>query len=316
MRCERGSFWGLVGALGIDEEEMAIHSMTGFGAAQAVVEGWHIKVELKAVNHRGLDARVNTPREWTWVEARALGLLKNKLQRGRITMHIEISRALSGKLSLGIDEEAFGQVVEQLRGLLGRHGLSQELRFSDVLELKGLFTGSSDATQVEDEAAFDAVIAEAIDRFDQTRREEGATIASDLRAHRDALVANLEKVKELRPKLLSDFRERLSERLNELGDLHGVELDQERIIHEVIMFSDRSDIAEELQRAGAHLERLGELLDSEEAPLGKKLDFYLQEMIRETNTMASKSNFSALTDVVVQMKSSIEQMREQAANVE
>ena len=226
---------------------MAIHSMTGFGAAQAVVEGWHIKVELKAVNHRGLDARVNTPREWTWVESRATSLLKSRLHRGRISMHIEISRATSGALSLGIDEEAFGQVVEQLRGLLGRHGLSQELRFADVLELKSLFTGSNDATQIEDEAAFDPVISEAIDRFDQTRREEGATIAKDLRAHREALVANLEKVKVLRPKLLADFRERLGERLGELGELHGVELDQERIIHEVIMFSDRSDIAEELQ---------------------------------------------------------------------
>jgi len=295
---------------------MAIHSMTGFGAAQAVVEGWRIKVELKAVNHRGLDARVNTPREWTWVEARALGLLKSELHRGRITMHIEISRELSGALSLGIDEDAFGQVVSQLKGLLDRHGLSGELQFSDVLELKSLFTGQSDSAQVEDEAAFDAVISEAIARFNQTRLEEGATIAKDLRAHREALVANLEKVKVLRPKLLADFRERLTARLEELGEIHSVELDQERIIHEIIMFTERSDIAEELQRAGAHLDRLGELLESEEAPLGKKLDFYLQEMIRETNTMASKSNFSDLTDVVVQMKSSIEQMREQAANVE
>ena len=297
---------------------MAIQSMTGFGAARGIAPGWRLKVEIKAVNHRGLDARVHAPREWAWLEARIVRRLKERLRRGRVNVSLELSPDQGdgpGGLTL-LDEEAFGAVARRLKGLAISHGLAADVRLSEVLVYREVFERQAADLEIEDEAPFMAVVDEAIDAFVASRRQEGQAIAADLTGHLEALDELLAHVRRRRPELVEGFRGRLTERLEELAQAHGVELEPERVIQEVLLFAERSDIAEEIQRAGAHIERLSELLERPEGPHGKQLDFYLQEMIRETNTMASKSNFAELTDLVVSMKSHVEQMREQVANVE
>lgn len=296
---------------------MSIRSMTGFGHAEGSSQGWAFKVELKAVNHKALDVRVNAPRDWSWVEPVALGLIKQSLKRGRVSVSVDVRREVAeGSAGVSIDEAAFAAVVGQLEHLAKMNGLAPDVRLSEVLAFRSRFELSDAATLPEDHEPFVGVLADAISNFDQTRVEEGATILAFYGEQLDHLDATLARIIELRPKLLEDYRERLIARLTELGKAHGLDLEQERIIQEVIHFGDRTDIAEECQRAGAHLVRLRELIVEPDGPHGKKLDFYLQEMIRETNTMASKSNFSDMTALVVDMKTRIEQMREQAANVE
>lgn len=297
---------------------MSIRSMTGFGAARAAIHGWHVKVELKAVNHKGLDVRVSAPRSWSWFEARAIKKIKRRLRRGRVSVNVEVGRDLSeANAGLAIDEDAFGRVVARLQQLSDEYGLGEhQVTLAEVLTYRSLFELSDSDVTIDDEEPFLVVVDQALDAFDASRLDEGETIAADLSGHIEALAALLARVEELRPQLLGDYRERLTARLDELAEVHGVSIEPERVVQEIILFADRSDIAEEIQRAGAHIDRLRQLLAEEQGPHGKKLDFYLQEMIRETNTMASKSNFSELTAVVVEMKSHVEQMREQAANVE
>ena len=296
---------------------MSIRSMTGFGHAEGSSQGWSFKAEIKAVNHKALDVRVNTPRDWSWVEPAMLGLIKKALKRGRVSVSIDVRReAAEASSGVSIDEAAFAAIVSQLKHLAEVNGITPDVRLSEVLAFRSHFELSDAATLPEDHAPFLEILAAAISSFDQTRVEEGATILAFYREQLDHLDATLEQIIALRPKLLEDYRARLIARLTELGEAHGLDLEQERIIQEVIHFGDRTDIAEECQRAGAHLVRLRKLISVPEGPHGKKLDFYLQEMIRETNTMASKSNFSDMTALVVDMKTRIEQMREQAANVE
>lgn len=296
---------------------MPLRSMTGFGDVEHTAAGWRVHIELKAVNQRGFDARIHTPRDWGQLEPRLLKALKRHISRGRLSVHVGIERAEHAPQELGIDELAFGAIAAELKRLALAHGLHTQVCLQDVLEFKPLFMGQHTSRDTLALSVIDEAIAQAIARFDTTRLEEGATLRQDLQQHLDHLIHHLHSVRQLRPALVEGYRGRLTERLAELERLHGLELEESRVAQEVVLFADRSDISEELQRAGAHLDRLADFLrDPGPGPHGKKLDFYLQEMIRETNTMASKSNFAELTEVVVDMKSRIEQMREQAANIE
>lgn len=296
---------------------MPLKSMTGFGAAREESSGWGLRVEIKAVNHKSLDVRINAPRGWGEFEAKVLTMVRERICRGRMTLTIEASaQAPADGALLGVNEARLEQVIDQLRGIQSRHGLAGELTLSELEPYRHLYMLKEPERAPVTWEQLSPVVDAALTAFDAARCGEGETILELFQGHLAKLGQARERLVELRPVLLEGYAERLRERLLELSERHALDLDQERVIQEVNHFADRTDIAEELQRAGAHLERLCGLLDVEGEPHGKKLDFYLQEMIRETNTMASKSNFSDLTQIVVEMKSWVEQLREQAANVE
>ncbi len=301
---------------------MPLQSMTGYGMANEQVTGGFLRIEIKSVNHKSLDIRMSAPRALGQWEAKLQGAIKQRIGRGRLSVqcdYVQSAGEADSAAALGIDEAKFGKVVKQLQGLKERHGLSGVIGFRELEPYRSLYQLDGSQASSAEELTWEEigkVLSLALDRFEQTRRDEGAGIEQMFRGHLAELAQRREALIELRPRLLEGYHERLTERLNTLSESHGLELDQERVISEVNYFTERTDIAEELQRSGAHIERLLGLLDVSGEALGKKLDFYLQEMIRETNTMASKSNFAELTGHVVEMKARVEQLREQAANVE
>lgn len=302
---------------------MPLRSMTGYGMAEASVSRGTLRVELKSVNHKSLDVRLSVPRGFGEFEQKMSQRIRERLGRGRVSVACEYRReaaAGDGVSLLGIDEERLGQVVEQLQGLKARHGLSGPIGFAELEPFASLYRRGEQEERVEELLSWEevaTVLDEALDRFERARIEEGAGIEQMFEAHLEELEERRALLEALRPRLLEGYHERLRDRLEALSQAHGGLLDQERIVTEVHYFTEKTDIAEELQRAHAHIERLQRLIAGHEGEsIGKKLDFYLQEMIRETNTMASKSNFAELTGHVIEMKSRIEQLREQSANVE
>lgn len=304
---------------------MPLRSMTGYGMADAHVSGGRLRVEIKSVNHKSLDVRLSVPKGFGEFEQKVSQQIRERLARGRVSVTCEYRREAASAgcedaSALGIDEARFGAVVKQLQGLKARHGLTGVIGFAELEPYAHLFRKVDGEDRVEDLLGWEevsAVLDEALDRFDQARVEEGAGIAKMFEAHLEELEERRRALEALRPQLLEGYHERLRERLNALVEAHGGHIEPERVVNEVHHFAEKTDIAEELQRAHAHIERLQRLIAEHEGEsIGKKLDFYLQEMIRETNTMASKSNFAELTGHVIEMKSRVEQLREQSANVE
>jgi uncharacterized protein (TIGR00255 family) len=301
---------------------MPLHSMTGFGAAQGQAASWQINFEVKAVNHKALEVRFHTrAADWGYVEPLVHQLVRGRVKRGQLSVSLSVTPWVAAgegdgiERPLDLDEAAFVAAHKQLRMLTVRYGLRTDLSISDMMLFSRAFMGTSSAAPA-DQALVMQIFERALDEFLANRAREGAALGLLFDAQLARLAALLSDVAAARPALLDGYRERLRARVAEvIAEVNSGALDEARLVAEVALFADRTDIAEELQRAGSHIERLRALLASEE-PVGKQLDFYLQELIRETNTMASKSSFAALTDLIIQMKSIVEQLREQAANIE
>jgi uncharacterized protein (TIGR00255 family) len=301
---------------------MSLLSMTGFGASRAQVGRWSLHFELRSVNHKALELRFHcrSP-EWSALEPLVHKAVRAKLSRGHITVALTASLAMSSdgvhiERPLEIDEAMFVAAHRQLKMLTLRYGLRTDLSISDMMLFSRAFMEVSSPTPDQDtlEQASGA-LEHAIDALLDARRSEGATLQALFHDKLHELADHLNAVELMRPKLLEGYQERLRERLSALIQQAEISVDEQRLVQELALFTDRTDIAEELQRARAHVERVLGLIESA-GPVGKQLDFYLQELIRETNTMGSKSSFASLTDEVIAMKSIIEQLREQAANVE
>lgn len=314
---------------------MCIHSMTGYASTSSSAAGWVVEVEARSVNHRGLDSRLNLPHGCASLEPETLGIIRQRMHRGRVEVRVEVSAAEAADpaRSRCIDSARFEAVCQELRALSAQNGLlraSDELELSDVLVYRQSFEArdTADVEMIDPQnpalrGAIDAALAQLV----EARRIEGAGIAADLVDHLAVLAEKLADLEALLPEELGAFRERLATRLREtLAEFGAGELDDERLAHELVYYADKADISEELQRAKSHLGRIQAILrpttqpksgePGKEEPCGKTLDFYLQELIRETNTMGSKSSSARATDLVIAMKSTVERMREQVANIE
>lgn len=288
-----------------------------------MVGGYVVRVDCRGGNHRGFDLRVHAPSELRWVEEHTTNLLKDRIVRGRVEVRIEIQASIDGGPGFrAIDEERFREVAQRLQALARANDLAGPVSMEAVLAFQSYFERST-SKMIGAEHAEDmiVVVTAAIDEFVTSRENEGRGIATDMMRHLGVVKSSLTKVRELRATSAEELRLRSRERLQKvLADFEIEGVDENRVAQEIAIFVDRGDIAEELQRAGAHIERLEAMLsvndDEHRDGVGKKLDFYLQEMVRETNTMGSKSQHAALSDLVIEMKSRIEKMREQAANIE
>ncbi|RAL25487.1 YicC family protein [Lujinxingia litoralis] len=298
---------------------MPVFSMTGFGAARLEVEGRSLRVECKSVNHRTLEVRVHAPRELRWLEAHVVRAARARLERGRVDVRLEIgdSSQTEGGFS-AIDQTRFEAVAQELKRLAVASGLGSSVQVSDVLAYRSYFE-RDDASRFDESALGRLLptVEEALAYLHQAREEEGRGIEADLRGHLATLAARIDAVEALESGDELAYRSRVEARLRQAIDDFGVgELDEERLAQELVYYAERGDISEELQRARSHVARLGTVLDeASEQGVGKKIDFYLQELIREVNTMGSKSHLATQSDLVVEMKSAIEKMREQSANV-
>ncbi len=295
-------------------------SMTGYGSAAATVNGWRVRVECHSVNHRRLNLRIYTPDELRWLRPQISERIKNNICRGSIEVRFDLQPDTSqNRVEFdSIDEDRFAAVASELKRLAMDYRLVAPVSLEAVWEYRCFFDRCTDEVFSEDTAdcimpAFD----EALDQLVASRCAEGQGLCRDLRRYCESLLALVDDVQSLREEDEMTHHSRVKARLQQALDEFDVgDIDEGRLAQEIAYYVEKGDISEEIQRTRSHLERLETLLDEPTEAIGKKIDFYLQELIREANTMGSKSQHAELTDRVIEMKSIIEKMREQAANVE
>ena len=298
----------------------ALCSMTGFGRGAAVVNGWRVRIECKSVNHRRLNIRVFTPDELRWLELPVIRRIEEALCRGSVEVRVDLEPGAGQREPRFdvIDDRRFAAVASELNRLAAENDLATPISVSELWEYREFFEQSTSEVFSEEQAdQIMPVFEQALDEMVAGRLTEGQGIRRDLVQHLEQLSHNVDAVEDLRVREESSLRARIDDRLRTVLEEFDVgEVDETRVAQEIAFYVEKGDISEEIQRARSHVIRLGEVLDSEETAVGKKIDFYLQELIREANTMGSKSRHAALTELVIEMKSGIEKMREQAANVE
>lgn len=299
-----------------------ILSMTGFGraargGAEAGESGLQIEVEARSVNHRHLDVRVRVPKLLADREAEFKQRVQNRMSRGKvdITMNLVLGRSSA---QLEIDETIAAQYVEAAETLRGRHALGESLGVANLLALPGvtrLVEAELDAERIVPLA--EAALDEAVEGLLAMRRSEGAALASEIDGRLGTIDALAAAFEARSGEVLAVTRQRLEKRAEQIKRDVGL-LDEARLHQEIVIAADRLDITEELVRLRSHVQQfreiLGEAGDGE--PVGRRLDFLLQELGREANTVGSKANDAPLAQDVVELKTELERIREQVQNVE
>lgn len=291
-----------------------IRSMTGYGKAEASSENGRIIVEIRSVNHRYGEITAKMPRALFPFENEVRKSVASRLKRGKIEVFIQQEGVVGGG-SLPVPNlplaRAYHAAFVKLKEALGLHdpvSLSLIVAQRDVL-----VTGESDMAVDALRHELFAAIGSAVDNLDAMRLKEGAALLEDLTDRRGALAGLIARIAARAPLAMADSVKRLQERIGQLAGESGV--DEGRMAQEIAFMADRFDITEELVRFGSHLSQLDETLLMAE-PVGRKLDFLLQELNREVNTIGSKANDADITSCVVQLKSELEKIREQVQNIE
>lgn len=293
------------------------HSMTGYGQSARHYGGYVIQFEIKSVNHRYAEIVLRMPREWTCYEDGLRRLVQRHVKRGRIDVYISKERDDSSSLPFVLNSSIVQSYLQAAEELSRNFGVKADLTARDILALPDVLQApdlSLEDSSQEDgwEAMLQDGLEEAVSGLLRMREKEGLHLVRDLESRLMKLDDLHEELVRLAPEVVSDYRARLKGRLNELFE---GSLDEHRFAMEVALFADRSNIDEELIRLKSHFEQCRGLLSSRE-PIGRKLDFLIQEMNRETNTIGSKANHLALVNRVLEMKAELEKIREQAANME
>jgi uncharacterized protein (TIGR00255 family) len=297
-------------------------SMTGFAMVRGEFHGWNIRVSVKSVNHRFLDVKLRMPESLEPFEHRLRQAVRGQIHRGHIDVHVGAEPGEAAPVH--VNRELLKKYVEAAEGLAAQTGSKSDMDVVSLLRLPGVITGlasvlpESDEEQEQFGEALEKYLHEALGKMDEMRRAEGRHLAMELRARVERIGEQAEKVRELVATLRPAFSRRLEARLREL--LNGTAVEPSRLAQEAALLAERSDISEELDRLRSHLLQFTKLLDGA-GELGKKLDFLLQEMHREANTMLSKtpgveSEALAITGLALEIKAEIEKLREQVQNIE
>lgn len=292
------------------------YSMTGYGQSTCEIGGYKISIEVKSVNHRYCEVVLRLPKEWTCYEDRLRRIVQQKVNRGRIDVFMNKEQDGEAKSVIELNRHMLEAYLHASAMIRSEYDVAGDLSVTDLFSLPDLFTIKELNPWSEEEliAALESGLLEAMNGLCKMRATEGSYLNRDL-ADRlgklDLLHAELTK---WAPVVVTDYRAKLKQRIEQLLDAHSP-FDDHKFGMEVALFAERSNIAEELTRLESHFEQFRRLLESDEA-IGRKLDFLVQEMNRETNTIGSKANHLELTNRVVDMKAELEKIREQAANIE
>jgi uncharacterized protein (TIGR00255 family) len=298
-----------------------LRSMTGFARSRKTLDNGEIIVSVKSLNHRGLDVQVHAPSAADEFENAIRSMVKARLLRGHVEVRISLpSSAANGSSALALNRDLLHQYLKAFREAAEAHNIHAEP------DLNAAFRHAGMLAEAAPEAASNGVVekevlealAEALDGLNEFRAREGAEISAEMRANNNRVFALAAEMEQIRSTAHAAFHSRLSEKLREL--LKGVQIDPQRLAQEAAILADRSDIGEELARLKIHSAQLTGMLDTG-GEIGKKLDFLLQEMNRETNTILSKTSGAGeaglkITDLALGAKASIEKVREQSLNLE
>ena len=292
-------------------------SMTGFGNASREFSWGTVSMEITSVNHKYQDFSVRLPRELSSLENRMLNLMRSAIPRGKVKLSVDITWSPGASLPL-IDQDGLFNLISQVRRLAKNNGLEVPSDITSFLMLPGVYDSSSNAAEQAARAApevWDGIVMNAINSLFEMKKSEG----QKLKAKVDADLALLAKViltlKERWEIASAEAIEGLRTRIESVMEHYDLEIDEARIAQEVSLMSDKWDVSEELVRMEAHTEKFRQIMELKE-PSGKRLDFLIQEMNREINTMGSKVNDAQFRWGVVEAKSCVERMREQIQNIE
>ena len=294
-----------------------IKSMTAFGRARENVGGKDITVEIKSVNNRFFDCSVKLPRAFSFLEERIKPYLQSKgISRGKVDVFITIDLTDTPAVTVSVDEDYTEAYISALRTLKDRFGLTDDISVMTVAQNRDVFVIAKPEDDMErDWADVKAVLEDAVDRFIAGRTREGGNIQADVTAKIDAIREKVNEIEKLSAADTSTYRQKLEARLREMLSDNRIVFDENRILTECAVFADKIAIDEELVRLRSHFDGFDDILRSEE-PVGRRLDFLVQEMNRETNTIGSKCQNSSIAKLVVDIKCEIEKIREQIQNVE
>jgi uncharacterized protein (TIGR00255 family) len=293
-----------------------ITSMTGFGSAEGTVGAQRLSVEIRAVNHRFFNPAIKLPGRMAAWEGDVREALRKRFSRGHVSLTVRVVGAVDGVLA--IDEEKVVAYVEQLRALKEHLNLSGDVDIATVMRLPNVISTSDDDSDSATEGSADellAIVHDAANGLDVMRNAEGARISEFLHEHLRIIETALARVRERAPARLVEQHKRIQASVAELAGT--VAIDPQRLAQEIAILADRMDIAEELNRFGAHIAAFRSALDEKHGSgVGKRLGFLLQEMLREANTTGSKASDAAILTDVVAIKEELERLREQSENVE
>jgi uncharacterized protein (TIGR00255 family) len=292
-----------------------IRSMTGFGAADGVVGGGRVSVEVRSVNHRFFSPSIKLPNVLARWESDVREALRRKVSRGHITLGARFEREGENDAS-PIDESRFAAYVAQLRALQERYDLDRTLDVGTVLRMHDVFSGTArDELPAEAGPALLAIVDRAVDALLQMRGDEGLRLATFLEERLRIIESALDRIAVRAPERVVEQRERLRNAVRDLAA--GVDVDEHRLAQEIALLADRLDVAEELSRFRGHITAFRGALGAPQADgVGKRLGFLLQEMLREANTTGSKGNDGAIVADVLLIKEELERIREQVENLE
>ena len=289
-------------------------SMTGYGSAKGSVEGQEITVELKSVNNRYLDCSVRLPRNFLFAEDTVKQAVSAGVSRGKVDVFVSAQASQDSGTVVSVNEElarGYRDAVARIAETLGlESGLNafSIARFPDVLTVERRELDKDKAA-----AALSEITAKAVEEFNAMREREGERLRRDMLGKLETIEGLVSVVEERSPQTVKEYRERLEARLHDI--LADRSLDEQRVITEAAIFADRTAVDEETVRLRSHIAQFRTMLE-EGAPIGRKMDFLVQEFNRESNTIGSKCSDASLAKVVVDLKSEIEKIREQLQNVE
>lgn len=291
-----------------------VKSMTGFGRACKEVDGYVITVELKSVNHRYFDFSSRCPRQYGFIDDKIKSFVNSKVARGKIDCYVGIEALNTESADVVVNNTLASAYVKALKEISTNYDLKEDFgastvaRFPDVLIVK-----KADEDEEKIWQLVKTVAEEAIDKFTQMRCVEGQKMYDDVYSRSQFILDTVSFIEERSPQTVKEYNDKLVERVHEL--LGDVTLDESRILQEVAIYADKVAVAEETVRLRSHIAQLREFISSDE-PVGRKLDFLVQEINRETNTIGSKCNDVEIAKKVVEVKAEIEKIREQIQNIE
>ena len=290
-----------------------MNSMTGFGRGSAANDQLEIVVELTSVNRRNFEMAASLPKEWQSLEHKLSHHLRQTLRRGRVNVVVQVQNIQAGD-ALSWDEDSVKATLRKLERLAEKSGASFDLEARVLFDVARSHLIRPELPNAEDGwHLMEKALSEAVDNLCAMRCEEGAVLATDLKMRMGIINTSIDEICALSSEGVQDYREALMKRLKQAN--LELDLNDERVLKEIALFADRSDISEEITRLKSHLSQFQQSIGGDEL-IGRKLEFILQEINREVNTIASKANQTEIINRVLSCKNEIERIREQLQNVE
>ncbi len=291
-----------------------IYSMTGYGAAKDAVDGIELSIELKSVNNRYLDVSVRLPRSFLFAEESIKSQVQTHMSRGKVDVFVSVDSSKSNDVEIFVNEALAESYIKSMKTLCEKYGIVDDISATSIARLPEVLT--AEKKEIDRDAlsvGVHSVVENALIEFDKMRLIEGEKLCQDI-LNRIALIEEMtEKIEKLSPATVKEYQAKLEARMREILD--GVAIDDTRILTEAALFADKVSVTEEIVRLKSHLSQLREMLKGT-SPIGRKLDFLIQELNREINTIGSKCNDFEISKAVVDAKAEIEKIREQVQNIE